>query len=70
MVDQYWFLLAEALNYVQKDKKCNLIKVLEALDYYKGEKKIEAEQFDRLMTMINYEKAENSILEKFSQIFE
>ena len=42
-VEQYWFLLAESLGSVKGVQKENLIKVLQALYYYKEPTKTQTE---------------------------
>lgn len=49
--------------------KEDLIKVLEALYYYKQSSKTEVEEFDRMMTVLNYAEAEKDIMKKFSVIY-
>lgn len=68
-VEQYWYLLAESLGSVKGKSKENLIRVLQALFYYKSSSKTEAEEFDRMMTVIDYEDAEKDIMMKWSQAF-
>ena len=38
-VDEYWFLLAESMSQMNGKKKQDLIKVLQALYYYKSSSK-------------------------------
>lgn len=56
-VDEYWFLLAESMSQMNGKKKQDLIKVLQALYYYKSSSKTEVEEFDRMMTIIDFEEA-------------
>lgn len=58
-VDQYWFLLADSLNDVKNEKKRDLIRVLQALYYYKTTKNIQSEEFDHKMAVIDFQEAEN-----------
>jgi len=46
-----------------------MIKVLQALYYYKSNTKTQAEEFDRMMTVIDYQEAEKDIIAKYSSIF-
>ena len=68
-VSDYWFLLAEALGSVRDREKKNLIKILQALYYYKSDHQTEVEEFDHMMTVIDFEEAEKDIIAKYSQIF-
>lgn len=54
-VDEYWFLLAEGLSSTNGKSKQDLIKVLQALYYYKSSSKHEVEEFDRMMTIIDFQ---------------
>lgn len=38
--------------------------------YYKGSSKTEAEEFDRMMTVIDFQDAEKDIVSKYSKAFE
>ena len=62
-------MFAEALGSFKGKNKENLIKILQALYYYKSSSKTEAEEFDHMMTVIDYEVAEKDIISKYSQIF-
>ena len=64
-VEQYWFLLAEALGSVKDEKRRDLIRVLQALSYYKNNKEIKAEEFDYLMTILDFNVAEKEIKKQF-----
>ena len=55
-IEQYGFWLAESLGTVQGRNKEDLIKVLQALYYYKKQNS-KAEEFDRMMTVLDYEEA-------------
>ena len=68
-VEQYWFLLAENLSGIPPKIKEDLIKVLQALYYYKQSSKTEVEEFDRMMTVLDYREAEKDILRKFQEAF-
>lgn len=58
-VDEYWFLLAEAIldyqpsNSDKKRRKETVIRVLQALDFYRENKTIDIEQFDKIMEVLN-----------------
>ncbi len=68
-VEEYWFLLADGLDLVKGEKKDHLIRVLQALDYYKGQQKNNIEEFDRLMHHTNMEEAENAVRAKLKSLF-
>jgi hypothetical protein len=57
-MDQYWFLLAEGLDIITGEKKKDLIRVLEALYYFKSSSEVNSEKFDQIMTAIDFKKAE------------
>lgn len=69
-VEQYWFLLAEALDSVKNQKRRDLIRVLQALSYYKNNKEIKAEEFDYLMTILDFGVAEGDIKKQYQSVFQ
>jgi hypothetical protein len=56
-VDQYWCLLAEALEITKGDRKQDLIRVLEALHHFKSSSEVNSEKFDESMKAINFGEA-------------
>jgi len=68
-VDQYWFLLAESLGESKNERKRDLIRVLQALYYYKTTNNIQSEEFDHKMATIDFQEAENEIMKKYASIF-
>lgn len=69
-VDQYWFLLTEALHDTSNNKRRDLIRVLQALSYYKANKEIKSEEFDSMMTVLDFEVAEKEIVRQYQKAFE
>ena len=68
-VEQYWFLMADSLSTMKNENKKDLIKVLQALFYYKSNKKTDVKQFDEMMTLINFEVAEKQIMKEYMKAF-
>jgi hypothetical protein len=69
-MEQYWYLLAEALiETIDEKKKKDLIKVLEALLYCTGSSDVNSEKFDHIMTKINFMQAEKEITDKYQRKF-
>jgi uncharacterized caspase-like protein len=64
-MDSYWFLLAEALDSTKDERKKDLIRVLEALFYYKSQSDVNSEKFDQIMREINFAEAEKEITAKY-----
>lgn len=49
-VNEYWFLLAESLSNVKDNRDREvLVRVLQALDYYRDNKITDIEEFDKIM---------------------
>ena len=75
-VDEYWYLLSEAIldfqptNQEQKKTKETIIRVLQALDFYRENKTIDIEQFDKIMEVLNVEEAEKKIRKKVFEAYQ
>lgn len=69
-VEEYWFLLADGLDRMKGEKKDALLRVLQALDYYKGQQKTNIEEFDRLMLHTDMDQAEHEIRAKLNSLFQ
>lgn len=75
-VDEYWYSLAEAmLNYQpinseRKKKKETVIRVLQALDFYREDKLTDIEQIDKIINALNIASAEQMIKKKVYQPFQ
>lgn len=64
-IDSYEFQLGEAIDRLGGDEKKDLIKVVEALLYYKNNVDADVESFDRKIETLDYKFAEASIKSRF-----
>ena len=68
-IESYEFQLGEALDRVGGDEKKDLIKVVEALIYFRNNADADVENFDRKIETLDYKFAEASLRSRFEALF-
>lgn len=68
-IDSYEYQLAEGLDRVHGVEKIDLIKVVEALIYYKNNVNADVESFDKKIETLDYKYAEANLKSKFEALF-
>lgn len=70
-INDYWHLLAEGIDKTKGSQKIDLIKVMQALDYYRSNSEnANIEEFDKMVESINFEQVEAEIRAKVASIYQ